>query len=141
MNNKGFTLVELIVALAISALILIMAIPSINNATNETRDKEYLEYKNSIIYGARLYYKQRSSDLDWEGNTATIKFSDLKSAGLVKDFVPTQKSSKKGCNTAESPEAVSVKITKSNSADNDSKVSYEVSGLMCGVGSNKKEIK
>ncbi len=137
MNNKGFTLIELIVVLAISALILIMAIPSINNASNETRDKEYLEFRDSIVYGARLFYRQKSNDLNWNAakTEATISFSELKSEGLVKDFVPTQKSSKKGCNTVDSPDSVVVKITKSGS-----KVSYKVSGLECGVGENKKPV-
>ena len=142
-NNKGFTLVELMVVLAISGIILIMAIPSINNTSNEARDREYTEYRDSIIYGARLYYKRRSSDLDWNASKteAVISFNDLKEANLVKDFVPTQKSSKKGCNTADRPGDVSVKITKSNNTTNNSKVSYEVVGLKCGVGTNKKEIK
>lgn len=148
MNNRGFTLIELLITLSISALILIMAIPSITGISNDNRDKEYQEYKESIIYGAKLYYKQRSVDLNWvnKGSNveeATINFSDLLSLNYVKEFTPTQKEGKKKCDTS----PVKVKITKTTKVDPKRpngeptiKLDYEVEGLSCGVG-NLKEIK
>ena len=155
-NNKGFTLVELLVVLAISALILIMAIPSINNISGDTQDEEYQEYMESIVYGAKLYYRQKYDDISgWnnvsstniDANTrkdvveAKINYSDLVSANYIKDFSPTERGSKKKCNTSINPDAVSITITetrtvsKKDSSIKNKKISYKVNGLEC--GSNK----
>ncbi len=138
MNNKGFTLIELLIVISISALVLIMAIPSINNTSSELKDKEYQEYKNSLIYGAKLYYKQKSADLSWTTEsgkqTASVSFKVLKENGYVKKFSSTQHNSKKKCNTdTNNDDLVSVKITK----ENNNKITYEVKGLQCGINGLK----
>ena len=154
MNNKGFTLVELLVALAISALILIMAIPSINNMSSDTQDREYQEYKESIVYGAKLYYRQKYDDISgWntvsstniDANTrkdvleAKINYTDLVNANYIKEFSPTERGSKKKCNTSTEPSKVIITITetrtvlKSSGSIKNKKMSYKVDGLECGV--------
>ena len=138
MNNKGFTLIELLVVLAISALILIMAIPSINSVSNETRNKEFKEYRDSIIYGAKLYYKQKSVDI----TNNKIYYTDLEKSNYVKSFTATEhnteKSGNKGCNTDSDTEKknIYVEISKDSSTN---KITYKVVGLKCG-NKGKREV-
>ena len=54
-NRKGFTLVELLVAISIMGLILVMAIPSIRNLQNSNRETKYEKYGDSILSGTKLY--------------------------------------------------------------------------------------
>ncbi len=146
MNNKGFTLVEMIIAIAISSLILIMAIPSINNMTHDTRNTEFTEYRDSIIQGAKLYYSTKGADLYWvdddEGNElSSVTFRQLMDSGYVKYFNENPKEGSKRCNTDEGEEdLVMVEITRKkstatggNRASGSGKVTYKVFELRCGV--------
>ena len=87
-NRKGFTLVELLVAISIMGLILVMAIPSIRNLQNSNRETKYEKYGDSILSGTKLYID--SYGKDEFGNAATgcvdIPYSLLKKKNLVKDI-------------------------------------------------------
>lgn len=146
MNNKGFTLVEIIVAMAISSLILIMAIPSINNMTHDTRNEEFTKYRDSIIQGAKLYYSTKEADLYWvtdeNGNeVSSVTFRQLLDSGYVKYFNENPKENSKRCNTDEGEEDnVLVEITRQkstatggNRVSGSGKVTYKVYELRCGT--------
>lgn len=87
-NNKGFTLVELIVVIAIMGVILILALPQVSKIQSANKDRKYDAYYSSIESGAKLYIDSRSKDL-FGNNTSgcvTVPYSELKKQNLVKDF-------------------------------------------------------
>ena len=58
MNNKGFTLSELLVTLAIFAIVLVIGIPSIINAVNRNAEKQYDVFVKEIISSAEDYIEE-----------------------------------------------------------------------------------
>ena len=73
MKKRGFTLVELLAVIVILAVILVIAIPQINNVIKETR-------KNSLGSTAKLIAakaEEKEVENDALGNNETIKCEDL----------------------------------------------------------------
>lgn len=58
MNEKGFTLVELLAALSILAILVIIAVPAFNTVNNQTRSAS-LENRKKAITGAMLNYANK----------------------------------------------------------------------------------
>lgn len=58
MKNKGFTLTELLVALAIFALVITIAIPSIISAVNRNRERQYELFTSDLITAAEEYVSE-----------------------------------------------------------------------------------
>lgn len=80
MNNKGFTLVELIAVLAVMLTILLIAIPSISSAID--RNKENLSSKSIDIIKAasEIYvstYLKKDIKTSYNNGTCYVKITDL----------------------------------------------------------------
>ncbi len=80
MNNKGFTLVELIAVLAVMLTILLIAIPSISSTID--RNKENLSSKSIDIIKAasEIYvstYLKKDIKTSYNNGTCYIKITDL----------------------------------------------------------------
>lgn len=89
MNNKGSTLIEVIVVMVIIGIITTMAFPSITKLQTQNRDKTYHEYEEVLEVGAKLYVDKYNRDL-WglnEGGCKSITVQNLLNEKLVKDFV------------------------------------------------------
>lgn len=88
LKEKGFTLIEVIVTLAIIGVILIIALPRIGDLRDSNKDKKYEAYSDSVLAGAKLYVDSESKDMfgNYTSGCATIKYNDLKRKSLVKDF-------------------------------------------------------
>lgn len=73
MNNKGFTLVELLAALTIISILVIIAVPSYNKVSSDTK-KTSLENKQKAITTAMLNYanKYYIDDIKKEDNNGGI---------------------------------------------------------------------
>ena len=88
MNNKGFTMVELLVAMAIMGLLIIMAFPTIRAIQTNNTDTKYKEYGKAAISAAKLYIDSYSEDVfDPEKNNEyqIIPLKNMETKDLLKD--------------------------------------------------------
>lgn len=63
-SKKGFTLMEMLIVVAIIAILVVIAIPTFNNALNEAREQ-------TDIANARAYYAECVADAMLNGGTIT----------------------------------------------------------------------
>ena len=84
-NKHGFTLVELIVVIAIMGVILILALPQVSRIQSANKNKKYETYKESLESAAKIYIDNHTKDLFGNNPTGciTIKYSDLKRDNLI----------------------------------------------------------
>ena len=62
-NSAGFTLIELIVVIAIMGIILILALPLVSKIQEANKDRKFQVYQSSIARGAKLYIDSNAKDL------------------------------------------------------------------------------
>ena len=88
MNKRGFTLIELVVVIAIMGVILILALPQVSKIQQANKDKKYDAYHASVERGAKLYIDTYAKDLFGNNNSGcvTVEYSKLKKQNLAKDF-------------------------------------------------------
>lgn len=88
MKNKGFTMIELVVAVAIMGVLMIIAIPSINYIKNNNKNTKYITYEKSLKSAAKAYVDSYDEDLFGNINSgcAIVKYSDLKERDLINDI-------------------------------------------------------
>ena len=89
-NKKGFTMVELLVAMAIMGLLIIMAFPTIRAIQANNTNTKYKEYGDSAISAAKLYVDSYEEDMFESDIDASqlkkIYFDELVKKGLLKDI-------------------------------------------------------
>ena len=119
-SRKGFTLVELILVIAIMGIITTISIPLIRNIREGNEDKKYKIYGDSLKQAAKIYVNSYEEDLFGreESGCAIITYNQLKSKNLIKDFQEEE--------TTCAVEDTYVKIVKT-----DGKYGYATS-LVCG---------
>jgi len=62
MNNKGFTLIEILTTLVIISLILLIAVPSVASLLNQGKEKSYEILKNNLPTAAENYITECIGD-------------------------------------------------------------------------------
>ena len=87
-NQKGFTLVELLVAISILGLIMVIAIPQISNIQTSNKNTKYKKYAESMITSAKLYTDSYTQDMfgNNQSGCVDIPYEDMKDKDLLKDF-------------------------------------------------------
>ena len=87
-NVKGFTIVEVIVTLAIIGIILIIALPRLVGLKDSNNDKKYDAYRDSILAASKLYVDDEGKDMfgNYSSGCKVVSYQDLKDKNLVKDF-------------------------------------------------------
>ena len=87
MNNKGFTLLEIILVVAILGVITLIAVPSVSSILNRNKNDQYDNLKKSIISAAKMHVSDNRYDLGIVCNTTnekltlTITLEELVDAG------------------------------------------------------------
>lgn len=118
MNNKGFTLVEVLATFAVMGIILGIAFPAVDRLYSENKKEIYKSYEAGFLAAAKLYVDQYDRDL-WPNpaNTACVKitYNDIKCEDLIKKFTGQSKN-----------EQVDENNSFVYAIKKDSKVNYEV---------------
>lgn len=55
LNNKGFTLIEVLAVVVILSIIMAIMVPSVNNILNRNKEENYDDLEDSIISAAKIY--------------------------------------------------------------------------------------
>ena len=93
MNNKGFTLVELIAIIGLLAIIVLISIPSFTNQIEWSRKNNYDNFISDLCLAAESYVNHSGevSNFSNAGDTITINIEDLKSNGYIKSNLKNPK--------------------------------------------------
>ena len=88
MNNKGFTLLEMMGVLILLAIILLVAIPSITNTIKKDQVNQLVKYEQTMCDAAETYIAEENV------NVTEIKGSLLVSKGYLADNLSNPKTKK-----------------------------------------------
>lgn len=87
-NNKGFTLIEVLVAITIMGIITVMALPGVQQLQARNREKKYEKYGESLVSSTKLYVDSNEEDIFGyaAAGCAVITYKELETKALVKDY-------------------------------------------------------
>ena len=88
MNNKGFTLMEMLATVVIVGILLSITTISIVGYINDSREKARQVEESNIITAAQTYLKEKGG---WENDVACVTIDNLKTYGYLpydRDFAP-----------------------------------------------------
>lgn len=87
-NNKGFTLIEVLVAITIMGIITVMALPGVQQLQSRNRERKYEKYGESLVSSAKLYVDSDEEDIFGYAvsGCVDIMYSELETKALVKDY-------------------------------------------------------
>ncbi|MEE3342627.1 MAG: prepilin-type N-terminal cleavage/methylation domain-containing protein [Bacilli bacterium] len=90
-NNKGFTLIEVLASLVIITFIVIIVVSFSGDTLSINKDRAYRIMKNNIYKVSQDYVKEceaeiTTCDLEWNDNKAEFNVYKLKEAGYFKNL-------------------------------------------------------
>lgn len=87
-TSKGFTLVELIIVLAVLGIIAAIVVPRFAKAQNDTKKKADIATAKGLAKAAEMYITQNDSFSLPNSGTKGISISALEADGFVDDVTP-----------------------------------------------------
>lgn len=66
LNNKGFTLVEVLAVVVILSVLVAIMVPSVNQLINKNKENNYEQLENSIIQSAKIYLSDNRYNINIE---------------------------------------------------------------------------
>lgn len=110
MKKNGFTLMEVLAVLIILSIIVVIAIPMVNTAMKNSKNKSYLRQMEGIVESAKVWASEHMFELPEEENaTRTLTLAELIQGGYVDQNIKDPK-------TGEPLTGVRVVITYSNNS-------------------------
>lgn len=92
-NQKGFTLTEILAVIAILGVILAIAVPSYNSLSKKFEKAYYEKLEGSVLAAAKAYYKENAESRPAELlYSSVVTFSDLKENKNIDDIKGYNKS-------------------------------------------------
>ena len=82
-KSKGFTLIELIVVIAIIGILAAIVIPQFANATAKAKTSVIHSFANSLVTGVQHVYAERVLDQIESGGTASYPEPDVQLVGKM----------------------------------------------------------
>lgn len=126
MNQKGFTLVELLITIAIIAIISGLVFPNLTRIISKNKKEKFEYYANTIKEGAKLYIESYKDDIFDDNDSeqcVKLRYDTLYNKSLIKNYNDNNTT----CNNAKT----FVKVTKISN-----KYKYEIS-ILCTQNSNE----
>jgi len=74
-NRKGFTLIELVIVVAIIGILLLMILPQFNNITKSAKIRTFEANHRTVVSAIQMYQAENAGKLP-ENNDAVAKFLD-----------------------------------------------------------------
>jgi len=92
MNNKGFSLVELIIVISLIAIVVIVVVKNSSNTVSLSEEEAYKIMQNTIINATDKYLLECDGGLlecnqEWTNNKTSINVSSLIDAGYFKTVI------------------------------------------------------
>ncbi len=131
MNEKGFTLVEVLTTIAILGIISTVAIPMVNKYLLQSKNKTYDTYVNTLYNATRNYYEKNSMFIPKAGSSETLTAKTLLNESFIDELVDPENKNEK-CDYNESKVKVENIATKNadGTVRNNAKLKYYVT-LKC----------
>jgi len=135
MNNKGFTLIELIMVIAILAMLALLSTPNVISLINKNKVDNYNSTIDSILEAAELYVSNHRYDLNFKdagGNSVSCTPEDtfdIYTNVVLGDLINSKSLTnpvKNFCTDENIPHDLNIKITLSCKTKN---FSYKITGL------------
>ncbi len=83
MNNKGFTLVELLTVIIVLAAISLVVIPAVNNSLNKSNEQAYDVQISTIESAAKSWLADNISRIPDNGEEVVITLGELQDGNYV----------------------------------------------------------
>ena len=124
-NKKGFTLIELVVTIALLAIIVLITSPAIIGLLDKNKKSNCDSLKRSVLESAKLYVSDNRYSIPWTGSnpkTATISAETLiEKKYFDKNTIPNP------CDDSDPEDDYSNKITIKLEKDKNNNISYTIS--------------
>lgn len=86
-NNKGFTLVELLVVMSLLIILALMIYPTVDNYINKGKEGAYTTQIETIKAAAKNWAADNSSELPDNGETIKVRLDELVNSGYMEELI------------------------------------------------------
>ena len=86
MNNKGFTLVELLAVIVVIGILSALAVVSYNSLIGSGKKGLYKNYENTLKGGAQNYFIDNTGDIPAIGETIVLSYQTLLDKKYIEEF-------------------------------------------------------
>lgn len=98
MNQKGFTLIEIVGVVIVFAVILLVSLPAISKTLKHQKDQEYNQVLNDVYAATEQYVESNRTSfipLEHIGGEVSISIALLQDTGYLKENLVNPKTGKK----------------------------------------------